>query len=201
MALRNKLLLLLALALASACPAATWVAGPGKGAHTSASSSIKDQDTTIGSTTNWANADSTERLGGAWQAGSSYTLTRVDFNLAKSGSPTQTISAFIYSATASPGTPSTLIATASNTVAASGLSGSGAYETFNFPNTSITSGTWYYVVLTIADGTSNASNFIIISRDTAAGSPNICTAETSGSWTAVASGGTVMAANMKIWGF
>lgn len=89
-------------------------------------------------------------------AGSSFTVCAISANLAAVGSPTQTITASIWSDNS--GTPDAQVGTASATVDASGLSGSQTTVQFTGVSASLTSGTTYWVVLGV--GANNSSNYI-----------------------------------------
>jgi hypothetical protein len=96
-----------------------------------------------------------------WTAGSSYSLTMLQLNLQKQGSPTGNITVRIYSSsdgTAATGVPLTLLAT-SNTVSVGGLTTSFQQIPFYF-NTplSITSGTSYFVAINLS--VISATNYI-----------------------------------------
>jgi len=101
-----------------------------------------------------------------WLAGSSYSLTRLDLNLEKNGSPTGVITVKIYNSTngtVATGTPSTLLGT-SNTINASSLTTGFVQTSFLFSTpVSITSGTGYFVAINYS--IINASNYVIWGDD------------------------------------
>lgn len=88
-----------------------------------------------------------EKISSDWVAGSSYTLTRIDVDMKKFGSPTGNITLDVYSASSGLPTGASL-GTSTNTVDASTVStaSAGATYTFNFTGVSITNGSSYCMV-------------------------------------------------------
>lgn len=87
---------------------------------------------------------------GPFTAAASTTICRIDIPLWKSGSPTFTMTAVIYTDNGMGTAPGTQVGTASGNVSASGLSTSepGTWVSFTGASCSITSGTQYWVVVT-----------------------------------------------------
>lgn len=99
-----------------------------------------------------------EYIGMSWVAGSSYTLTLVIPKMQKSGSPTQTLTGYIYSGVAN--LPGVVLATSTNTIAASSLVASpGDYigTGFMFAGLALTNAVQYHFVM--QSSANNASNF------------------------------------------
>lgn len=77
-------------------------------------------------------------------ASSSYTLTEADFQLRKTASAAQTIDARIFSNNAGPNDPNALLATSTNTLAASTIVAD-TYYAFTFSGFALTNGTIYWI--------------------------------------------------------
>ncbi len=97
----------------------------------------------------WSKAASTTYVGTLVAPASSYTATRLEFYLKKTGTGGGTITAEIWSATGSAGseTPDALLATSTTTVAASGVSATEDWISFDFAGQAIASGTNYFFVM------------------------------------------------------
>ena len=97
----------------------------------------------------WSKAASTTYVGTLVAPASSYTATRLEFHLKKTGAGGNTITAEIWSATGSAGseTPDALLATSTTTVAASGVSATKGFVAFDFSGQAIASGTKYFFVM------------------------------------------------------
>ena len=113
----------------------------------------------------WSKGASTTYVGTLVAPASSYTATRLEFNLKKTGTGGNTITAEIWSATGSAGseTPNALLATSTTTVDASGVSTTKGFVAFDFAGQAIASGTKYFFVMkTPSTGdTSNHYNFTV----------------------------------------
>lgn len=88
-----------------------------------------------------------------------FTCCKVGFWLAAVGSPTFNLTAKIYSDDGgSPSRPSTLLATSTGTVAASGIGGSASEVDFDFAGQALSASTKYWVVLT--PDANDSSNYV-----------------------------------------
>jgi len=129
---------------------------------------------------NWSKAASTTYVGTLVAPASSYTATRLEFYLKKTGTGGGTITAEIWSATGSAGseTPNALLATSTTTVAASGVSATKGFVAFDFAGQALASGTKYFFVMktpTPGDGSNyynltlgssyNTTNFETVKAD------------------------------------
>jgi hypothetical protein len=109
---------------------------------------------------NWSKAASTTYVGTLVAPASSYTATRLEFHLKKTGTGGNTITAEIWSATGSAGseTPNALLATSTTTVDASGVSATKGFVAFDFAGQAIASGTKYFFVMK-TPSTGDTSNY------------------------------------------
>jgi len=109
-----------------------------------------------------ANSSGSQYIAGSFKTGSAYTLTAVEIELIKFGSLAgKTLTAYIYSATASPGAPNASLATSTNTIDANSFltSGSAWSGKFTFAGIALTTATWYYIVIKI-DVIGDATNYL-----------------------------------------
>jgi len=108
----------------------------------------------------WSKAASSTYVGTLVAPASSYTATRLEFHLKKTGTGGDTITAEIWSATGSAGseTPDALLATSTTTVAASAVSATKGFVAFDFAGQAIASGTKYFFVMKTPT-TGDASNY------------------------------------------
>jgi hypothetical protein len=108
-----------------------------------------EQESLCPSDVDWdtfSNVAGHENIAMSWTAGASYTLTQASPKLNKAGSPTQTLTAYLYADSGNK--PATLLGTSTNTIAASTLAASpGSYVDFQFAGVSIVSGTRYHLVV------------------------------------------------------
>lgn len=99
-----------------------------------------------------------------------YTCTRIGAYLYKTGSPTQTITAELYSHDGVNDWPNSLLATSTTTVDASSItataSASAELFTWDFSGQSLSNATSYWVVLQTGASSNDASNYIWWSRFT-----------------------------------
>lgn len=97
----------------------------------------------------WSKAASSTYVGTLVAPSSSYTATRLEFYLKKTGTGGGTITAEIWSATGSSGseTPDALLATSTTTVAASGVSATKGFVAFDFAGQAIASYNKYFFVM------------------------------------------------------
>jgi hypothetical protein len=108
---------------------------------------LRESQTTASATVSCFNGSSTTFVGSQWTTAATYTLCRLTTRIYRVGTPTGTITAYIY--TNNLGEPGTLLATSTTTISAGALTDSTAGEDagFTFAGLSLTSGTAYYMVL------------------------------------------------------
>jgi len=97
---------------------------------------------------------------GTFTAGSSYTLCKLSISAAKVGSPTMSVTAFIYNDSSN--APGSQVGTGSGSVAVSTFPASQGDVFFTGMNVSIVNGTKYWIAIqsTAQDGVNNASWFV-----------------------------------------
>jgi hypothetical protein len=97
----------------------------------------------------WSKGASTTYVATLVAPASTYTATRLEFNLKKTGTGGGTITAEIWSATGSAGseTPDALLAASTTTVDASGVSATKGFVAFDFAGQALASGTKYFFVM------------------------------------------------------
>lgn len=123
------------------------------------SSTLKDSNTAASSsTTTFGNGANLKYIGSGFVSGATpYTLTSVDVYMSKTGNPSFNISCEIWSNNS--GDPGSIQGTGStNTISASGLTGTETVYTFTGLNASISATTTYFIVLicdTVGNGTDN----------------------------------------------
>jgi hypothetical protein len=117
------------------------------------------------------------------QSHNSY-LTGIIVYMAKVLSPTGTINCYLYSNSA--GQPGSLVATATTTVSAASVAGSASQYGFIFRGTpyKMTAGGTYHLVVKISGGSTDSSNYINLSTNTAYASGNINKSSDGVTWTA-----------------
>lgn len=151
-----------------------------------AASTLKQSNGAYNDHTTFASADLREKMAGSFLCTNGFTMTRVDLVLMKETTPTQPITCQLIPATASPGPPddTAILATANNTITGANftLNDTETIQTFNFPDTVLTSATWYYIKLSIPDGTFDAANFYQWSYNNDPGGNRLYRAEFSAGW-------------------
>lgn len=118
------------------------MAGFGSSGVAGCSYPTKDSFTTDPAQTTWLGySDGTKYASSKFTAGSSYSLAKLTVKLLKAGSPSFTITAYIYSTPTND--PVNLLATSTDTLSAASVSTSATDYTFNFSNYGLISGTSY----------------------------------------------------------
>lgn len=97
----------------------------------------------------WSKAASTTHIGTVIAPSSSYTITRVEYYLKKTGTGGGDITAQIWSSTGSAGSesPNALLASSTTTVGAGDVGGTKAFVSFDFSGQAVSSGTKYFLVM------------------------------------------------------
>ncbi len=120
-----------------------------------------------------------------------------DIDLAKVGSPTGTVTAKLYSDSA--GSPGTLLDTATYSLTVSNLSTSMQTVRFYFGNhPQLTISTVYHFVFQISGGTTNGSNYVTVSMNTASNysGGNLLTSSNGSSWTSESTNSSIFTIRM-----
>lgn len=131
------------------------------------------QDSSSGGTTSSlpvGNLSITQKISSSFVAGSSYTLTKLDMNFKKVGTPsTRNMTVDIFASSGGLPTGSTL-GTSSTTYAANSFESDadGSIGTVTFAGVALTSGTTYCMVFTLS-GSTDASNYCRTINNTSAG--------------------------------
>lgn len=139
--------------------------------------SYAEADSTTTKASNWAIYSSSDAHGGVagvvWNAGSSYSLGKVQFELAQYGTISGTIVAKLYASSAQ-GTSGVPTGSALATSDAVDVTGLPVYETFAWTDFifstpySLTSGTWYCLTLECGTLSGSNNNQVFISESNAA---------------------------------
>lgn len=154
-----------------------------KRAKAAGGAACSTQKDTVGGTTNdfdvvGADTDYTY-VGWQFTAGSNYTLCMTRLRLKKTGSPTFTVKAYIY--TNSAGAPGTQVGTESAAFSVSTLTTTEADADFTGMSAALTSGTVYWIVLVATGAPNDFTNFLSVAQ--ISGSHNTKMSATGSGWT------------------